>query len=376
MSGFAIKGWCPDAWHPMAAGDGLLVRVRPRLGQLTRAQVLGLCEAAIAHGNGLIDMTSRANLQIRGVKDNGWPVLLERLIALGLVAPDPVAEARHNILVAPEWQAGDDTARIATGLAARLDELPDLPPKVGFAIDAGSAPVLTGDPGDFRIERGDQGGLILRADGRPTGRAIQQGAEVDALIALAHWFADTGGSDAGRMARHMAVLPAWAKGDWRPAPPAPALLPGQRPNAVAYRLPFGQVEGHKLSALMGSDHLQMLRITPWRMLLVEGAPIREADGFLLAPGDPLARVDACPGAPLCPQATVETRDLARRLAPHVDGRLHVSGCAKGCARVLPAPVTLTGRDGLFDLALDARAGGPAIRAGLSSAEVLDHFGAV
>ena len=29
------KGWCPGAWRPMASGDGLLVRVRPRLGRLT-----------------------------------------------------------------------------------------------------------------------------------------------------------------------------------------------------------------------------------------------------------------------------------------------------------------------------------------------------
>jgi precorrin-3B synthase len=375
MSGFAIKGWCPDAWHPMAAGDGLLVRVRPRLGQMTRAQVLGLCEAAIAFGNGLIDATSRANLQIRGVSENGWPALLEQLVALDLVDPDPVAEARRNILVAPEWQAGDETARIAQALAARLGELPELPAKVGFTIDAGPAPALAGEAGDFRIEHGEQGALILRADGRPTGVVLPDGGEVDALIALAHWFVETGGAQAGRMARYMAAMPAWASGDMRPASAAAALVPGQRPLGAAYRLPFGQVDAHKLSALIASSHATMLRITPWRMLILEGTQAHDADGFLLDPSDPLARVDACPGKPFCPQATVETRNLARRLAPHMDGRLHVSGCAKGCARALPAHVTLTGRDDLFDLALDARAGGPVLRAGLSSAEVLDHFGA-
>jgi precorrin-3B synthase len=77
----------------------------------------------------------------------------------------------------------------------------------------------------------------------------------------------------------------------------------------------------------------------------------------------------------CPQATVETRDLARRLAAHVEGRLHVSGCAKGCAHPRAADVTLTGRNGLFDLGLNAPAGGPAARCGLSPAELLAHFGA-
>ena len=72
MSGFVVKGWCPDAYRPMAAGDGLLVRVRPRLARLTREQTLGLCAAAIAYGSGEIDVTQRANLQLRGVTDAGW----------------------------------------------------------------------------------------------------------------------------------------------------------------------------------------------------------------------------------------------------------------------------------------------------------------
>ncbi len=64
-----IKGWCPGAWRPMATGDGLLVRVRPPLGQLSREQTLALCDAAETFGSGLIELTSRANLQLRGVTD-------------------------------------------------------------------------------------------------------------------------------------------------------------------------------------------------------------------------------------------------------------------------------------------------------------------
>jgi len=118
-----------------------------------------------------------------------------------------------------------------------------------------------------------------------------------------------------------------------------------------------------------------VRITPWRVLLVEGAPAVCAGGLIDNPADPLLHVDACPGAPCCPQASVETRDLARRLAPHVAGRLHVSGCAKGCARQRAADVTLTGRDGLFDLSLNAPAGALPVRSALSPAELLAHFGA-
>ncbi|MDX1464635.1 MAG: cobalamin biosynthesis protein CobG, partial [Halomonas sp.] len=54
-----VRGWCPGAWRPMATGDGLLVRVRPPMGRLTRAQMLSLCEAAETWGSGLIELTRR-----------------------------------------------------------------------------------------------------------------------------------------------------------------------------------------------------------------------------------------------------------------------------------------------------------------------------
>lgn len=383
MSGFAVRGWCPDAWRPMMAGDGLLVRVKPKLGRLTREQALGLCDAAMTHGNGLIDLTRRANLQIRGVGENDWSALLEKLAALDLVDPDPARESQRNVLAAPDWQASDDTHRIASELLARLDELPELPGKVGFLIDAGTAPLLAGEAGDFRIERGEHGGLILRAAGRSTGIAVTQGDEVDSLIALAHWFAASGGADAGRMARHLADLPDWAAGDCLRAPAAARIVPGPHGLGMAYGIPFGRLEARVLGQLAGVSGFTAVRTTPWRVLLAEGASLSEglatAGSLSIDPVDPLLRVDACPGAPHCPQATVETRDLARwlaaSLAADVAGRLHVSGCPKGCAYPHRADVVLTGRDGLFDLALNASAGSPPVRPALSRSEVLAYFGA-
>lgn len=375
MSDFAVKGWCPDAWRPMMAGDGLLVRVKPRLGRLTREQVLGLCGAAVAHGNGLIDVTRRANLQLRGVRESDWPALLDRLLTLNLVNADPIIEMRRNILVAPDWRVGDDSHRIAGELQERLGELPDLPGKVGFVIDAGQTSALHGEAGDFRIERGEEGSLILRAEGRRAGVAIVAGKEADALIALANWFGESGGEDAGRMVRHGIALPDWADGHIFPASPAARIAPGRHDLGMAYGLPFGRVEARILAGMMDTLSAGAVRLTPWRVLLLEDAPAVRLEGLLSDSADPLLRAEACPGAPYCPQATVETRDLARRLAPHVEGRLHVSGCAKGCAHPRTADVTLTGRNGLFDLCLNAPPGGPSLRSALGPAELLAHFGA-
>jgi precorrin-3B synthase len=116
MTGFKVQGWCPDA-HPMAAGDGLLVRVKPYLGRMTADRLHSLCGLAMSYGNGMIDLSRRANFQIRGVRSS-LARLLRELIGHGLVDADAVQERRRNVLVAPDWQEGDDSCRIARDLLA------------------------------------------------------------------------------------------------------------------------------------------------------------------------------------------------------------------------------------------------------------------
>ncbi|WP_066717843.1 cobalamin biosynthesis protein CobG [Sphingomonas pituitosa] len=372
MSGFAVRGWCPDAWRPMAAGDGLLVRVKPRLARLTQRQLHGLCEVSLAHGNGLIDLTNRGNLQLRGVSDAAWPLLIERLIALDLVDVDPDMEQRRTFLVAPDWRVGDDTHRITGDLLARLDAVPALPGKIGFVIDAGPEPLLRDAPGDFRIERSGEGALILRLDGRTAGTELSFGDEASALVRLARWFVESGGLTAGRAARHDAALPDWAPAQLPPAAGGAPLRPGPHALGAVLGVAFGQLDARQLLG-GGMDNLSPVRVTPWRMLLIEGAaPVDLA--LITDPADPLLRADACVGAPACPQATVETRTLAARLAPLVTGRLHVSGCAKGCACARVADVVVTGREGLLDLAFAARAGGTPAHAAHTPDALLSLFG--
>lgn len=374
MSGFVVKGWCPDAWCPMEAGDGLLVRVKPRLARLTRDQALGLCALASRFGNGIIDVSRRANLQIRGARADNWQALVHELVALGLVDPDPHTEKQRNILMTPDWAEGDDSHRIACDLMAVLHRLPDMPGKVGFVIDAGTAPVMLDEAGDFRIERGATGALILRAAGRPSGVEVPQGKEAAMLVALAHWFCESGGLAKGRMARHEAPLPDWADGSIRPAAPADAIAPGPVPLGTGHGLPFGQADAGVLAGALADPAATGLRVTPWRVLVIEGARRGAVPGLIADAADPLLHAFACPGAPACPQASVATRDLARRLARAVPGALHVSGCAKGCAYPQAAAVVLTGREGRFDLARNARAGSSPELTGLAPAQVLAHLG--
>jgi precorrin-3B synthase len=324
VSGFAIKGWCPSALRPMPSGDGLVVRLRPRGGRLSSAQAAGVAGLSARHGNGLLDLTGRANLQIRGVSEESHPKLIEGLDRLGLVEADPPSENQRNILVAPFWRDGD---------------------------------------------------LIVRADGAPRGRALAREAVIGAVIALAEWFIASGGvrDGRGRMAAHVATgkVPDTFAGKTQPAPALAVPDPGLVASGALVGLAFGQLQSETLGHL--ATLAPGLRLTPWRMMLIEGVcAIPQRPDLVTRADDPLLRVIACTGAPACPEAFAETRALAAALAPYIPSgtRLHVSGCSKGCAHRAPSALTLVGTADGFDLVRDGSPRDvPAMR-GLARAAIL------
>ncbi|MGR3760238.1 precorrin-3B synthase [Roseobacteraceae bacterium NS-SX3] len=339
-----VYGWCPGALRPMMSGDGLVVRVRAPLGKLSVNQARGVARLSQEFGNGLLDISARANLQMRGIHEGSHEDLIAGLRDLGLIDPDAQAETRRNVLLAPFWVQGDDTHAIATDLSAALTAATDLtlPGKFGFAVDSGKTPVLQDIAADIRIERcGDT--LILRADGSETGKPVTRDSAVCEALALARWFLEQGGAPEGRGRMHRLIA--------RRGPPAAHAAPGTHasftakpgaaPAGTLAALEFGQMPAATLTQL--ADHGE-IRLTPWRALLVEGADsLPPLPGLILDAADPRLQVVACTGAPGCLQALSSTRDLARELAPHVPTgtKLHISGCAKGCACPGAAPLTLT-----------------------------------
>jgi precorrin-3B synthase len=378
MSAVAIKGWCPGAFRPMQSGDGLVVRIRPRGGRIDGKQVVGIADFAQRHGNGLIDLTSRANLQVRGVSEASYPALMEGLAQLGLLDSDPDTEGRRNILVSPFWEAGDEVASIADELERALAFGPaDLPIKFGFAVDCGKECVLSGDSADVRIERDDAGQLMVRADGVELGRPVTRGEVVKLALGLAEWFVYSGGANRGRgrMAAYInagAELPESLRGHGRPARSCFAPKPHVSPQGALFGVAFGQVTHATLNLI--AKHASALRMTPWRMMLAEGLhEMPRFEGLITQAFDPRLRVIACSGAPRCLEAHADTRALAAALAPHLDSgvTLHVSGCAKGCAHPRSASLTLVGTSEGFDLIRDGSARDVPVRRGLSGQHLIE-----
>lgn len=345
-----VKGWCPGAYTPMMSGDGLIVRVRPRMGQLSAVQAQGICAAAERFGNGLIDLTSRANVQLRGVAQSDHPALLETLGTLGLLDANPVIEARRNILTTPDWQDGDLTTRLYAALYDRLGELPDLPAKMGIALDTGRTALLQNSSADFRFEIDNTGGLILRADGMDRGQPVTEASAADALIEMTHWFVATASGETRRMAQLVArQRPRRSPHCSQPRPAGTPLVPGHGPLGQVFGAAFGSLMAQDLKALIADTRASALRCTPWRLIILDTAQAGPANGLVTDPADPLLRSHACPGAPACSAATVDTRALARALTAKGAGSVHVSGCVKGCAHPGRATLTVVGRDGAYGL---------------------------
>ncbi|WP_284164673.1 precorrin-3B synthase [Frigidibacter sp. SD6-1] len=367
-----IKGWCPGALRPMMSGDGLVVRIRPRGGRLTPVQAKGIADLSARHGNGLIDLSSRANVQLRGVAEAAHGALIEGLRALGLIDPSTEAEARRNIVVTPLWRDGDGATDLARALTEALaaGDAPRTPAKFGYAVDCGPLPVLRDISADIRIEQGAMGGLVVRADGASRGAAATEETAAAIALRLAEWFLASGGAPGGRgrMAAHLArgagLPPEFTLAE-AVGTPAPAPVPGPLAQGILVGFEFGQLTAETLSILADSGPL---RATPWRMFLIEGAARAPGiSGLITAPDDPRLKVVACTGAPACPQALVATRPVARALGSSLapGRRLHVSGCAKGCAHPGPAALTLVGRPGgTFDLIRSGIAADPPALTGL------------
>src|SRR5688572_18090232 len=95
------RGYCPGVWTPMPSGDGWIVRVRPPHARMTAAHLTALGRLARSCGNGIIELTRRGNLQIRGVSQGSWPRLRAELVELGVAGADPECEAHPPLFVCP-----------------------------------------------------------------------------------------------------------------------------------------------------------------------------------------------------------------------------------------------------------------------------------
>lgn len=373
------RGACPALSAPMQTGDGLLVRLNPVAGGLPTAALIGLCESAARHGNGIMEITQRGSIQIRGLTSESASLLADDVNALGIVVRTGVPVETSPLAGIDPDETADPrplaeairTAIENAGLSRRLG------PKVSVVVDGGGRIGMGALLADVRLTavRREQGTYWHLAVGgtadtaRPVGlvgEADAVGTTLETLEAIATLGRDGRGRDiaAGRLPAPSSQGEGAGGGDAQPLPldsasPLEAFPLANATHALGVALPFGSMPAEQIAELTHAAGLGAteIRPAPGRMLLLLGLTAESATalqsqaaalGFVTDVADPRLSIAACPGSPACASGHIETRALAEQVARQnahlLDGSftLHVSGCAKGCAHPGPATLTLVG----------------------------------
>ncbi|MCX5045812.1 precorrin-3B synthase [Aldersonia sp. NBC_00410] len=342
---------CPGVFSAHPAADGHLARIRLPGGRLTPDHLQSLAEVADVYGDAHLELTSRGNVQIRGIDDLDGAG--NRIVEAGLI-PTPSHERVRNLqLSALSGRRGGLVDLRATlvdlDIGLRGDPaLAALPARFLFGVDDGRGDVLAQRPDSGILALSDDRAEVVVA-GTGSGRTVSLGAAVELMLALAGAFLSDRTDEwrvedlADRPAID-AVLDALERVAPRPAShPAAEPLIGWLPQddglvtlgAVA---PHGRLAARtaEFLAAIGTD----IYLTPNKEILVCDLSEDVADTALrvLAPmglvfdaNSPWAMVSACTGSPGCAKAHANVRaELELRLQEPVEAREHWVGCDRGC----------------------------------------------
>ncbi|WP_443041137.1 precorrin-3B synthase [Streptomyces sp. B21-102] len=354
---------CPGALRLHAADDGALARVRVPGGVLSVRQTEALGEAAGRLGDGEIHLTSRGNVQLRGLADGCGAELAVLLDAAGLL-PSPGHERVRNIVASPlsgldgrglhdvrPWLSDLDAALCGSGPARELSG------RFLFALDDGRGDVA-GLGADVTLRATGDGGAVLdpaavRVSAQDAPRAALLAAETF-LEAVREsgggvWrvaeLVLSGGELAERV-RHRLDAEGIGRSpvtEVAAAAVAQGPPPGVVGDALSAHVPLGRLSARQwreLTRVAGTE----LRLTPWRGVVVpvpDQAPRQRAEslarlaaaGLITDPASPWPRVGACVGRPGCGKSHADVRADA---ADTVDAAgacplpLYWSGCERRC----------------------------------------------
>lgn len=386
MNAMSRRGACPTLSAPMQTGDGLLARLNPVAGGLSPKALIGLCESALRHGSGVVEVTARGSLQIRGLTPASANGLAGEVDELGIavrsgvpVETGPLAGIDPSEIADPRPLADAiRSAIIFAGLAERLG------PKVSVVVDGGGHVSMDAILADVRLmaqRHGSETVWHLATDGNaataePHGvltEAEARKAAIAILQAIAALGKEARANDLSANASPSPLRRGSAGEAGRGGGPVGTIPLSNGTLALGTALPFGSMPASVLinlaQAALAAGSTE-IRPAPGRSLLFLGLsedPCHQlqdtaaALGFITNTTDPRLHIAACPGTPACASGKIETRAIAEHIAAtqadFLDGSfmLHVSGCEKGCAHPGAAALTVIGYNGGAGLVVNASA---------------------
>jgi precorrin-3B synthase len=279
---------CPGVWRPWQADDGLLVRIRLVGGRLATDALQRLSEVCQRHADGLLYLTGRANLQLRGLISDGGRLTETALSAIestGLL-PSRTHELARNVLMSPQTGLAGGRADLRS-LATQLDTLicadatlGQLPGRFLFTLDDGRGDLLGRLAGSGK--RGTDLGCVALGDdvvqlrvGEHWGAVTTLGDAAERMIDLAAQFLHargTGPNAPWHIRELTRLLQPPAPADPRLPAAAPPLAHGTVPGGTHLPADAGVLTRRAVDSLLeqasGVTHLV---VTPWRGILIPNA---------------------------------------------------------------------------------------------------------
>jgi len=371
---------CPGALALHEAADGWLARVRVPGGRLSARALLALAGLSEQLGNGLVDLTARANLQLRGLAHDAARALAPQLETVGLL-PSLSHDRARNVLASPLAGRAPAALDDVDAVVALLDSevsvtqlLSELPGRFCFLVDDGTG---------VGREIGPDVTVVARGEGRfgvaLDGRALQ--FEGDSLAAV-------------HVALRAAGAFVLARGDaWRlsETPGGPATIAsalgltlarttraartrGVDPGVVEQRdgrmaltalVPLGQLSPPLLRALAAvSDDVRLSTRRTVTLVDLDPSAVAAARDALAATQLVLdgasgwVGLTACAGTAGCARALADVRAAAARRAQTraaSDPAEHWAACERRCGEVRGTPVAVAVRAaGDVEVRADAR----------------------
>jgi precorrin-3B synthase len=335
---------CPGALSLHRAADGSLARIRLPGGMITAAQLQALARAATDFGSPDLELTSRGNIQIRGITDE--TAVAQAVAAAGLL-PSATHERVRNIVASPlSGRVGDhrDVRAWVPEVDAAIQDSPALGSVGGrfwFGIDDGRGDV-SGLVPDVAAHLLDDSAALLLA-GRDTGVRVPCADAVTTLVTVAARFAQVRGKawrvseldDFSPLLEGLTVS-AQVGATWPPVtrPPVGWLVQNDGRVTLGASVSLGVLPARTAEFLAAIEAPMV--ITPWRSVLVCDLEEGVADAALrvLAPmglvfdeNSPWLSVSACTGSPGCEHSRADVRTAA---AASLGGHRHYVGCERAC----------------------------------------------
>lgn len=380
---------CPGLLRIVPALDGGICRIKLPGGVLRSAQARAIAEAARHCASGVLELTNRSNLQIRGVLHGQESALIDALLQAGLGPRVAAADDVRNLLLSPaaglDPQARMDVRPLASQLLDLLQDTPALhalSPKFALQLDGGETLAMREHPHDLWLAAEDDQHLLLGLAGGPIDTPlarIEASQAVELVRQLLLLFLELATPEQSRMRQLLAQIPASellqrlqtrldfplqpAPANWQPAATISRSPAGIYPQAqsglcmVAAGAKLGRLHAEQLLALaqLCEQHGDgELRLTPWQGVLLGNVP-EAASGELLAALDelgllshidePLLGLVACTGSAACARGLADSKHHALHLAESLREsgarpQVHLSACPRSCASARVRPYTL------------------------------------